>query len=197
MPNFFPQILATQFSNHVYGLGIFTPLEIRISGWGRLMIKVYGKPSFKSYQKWISSDTKEITIDVPKGEFIKIEFRGLLGKSSKLIQSPVNNTSVSDLVTPSATTIPLPKMIYQNLKAISPIEFKNYLKLSLNPKRLLTNSLSTLIQYKQLNSLKTKITIPSIDIHDNYRFKEEDFSAKINHPEFKFNHKLRSKNEPR
>ena len=104
----FPKISQISFSHHVRGPGVFTPVEIQLSGWGLLSVSCISLPQFKPYRVFKFFGQKTLQIDVPKDQTIQITFWNVIGWSRKKVTVPANNTDVNAIYIPERPLIEVP-----------------------------------------------------------------------------------------
>ena len=111
---FSPTIQKISFPHLVRGPGIFTPVDIKISGWGFLTIsypKISKSNPIKKFKR-ISSGL--LSFDVPKDTTIKVTIWNIFGFSTSKLVVPGNNTEVVNVVAPKLPEADIPRVHIYN-----------------------------------------------------------------------------------
>lgn len=106
---FSPTIENIRFPNLVRGPGIFTPVDIQISGWGFLTVSYPKIKESKPIKKFKRISSGLISFDVPKDTIIKVTIWNIFGFSTSKLIAPGNNTEVANVVAPQLPEIDIPK----------------------------------------------------------------------------------------
>lgn len=102
-----------QFPHTVRGPGIFTPVNIYLTGWGFVSVSYPEIPKSKPFKKFKKVGEKLISLDVPKSTKIKVTFWNIFGFSSTRLITPSNNTDISNVVAPKLPEVEIPtSLIY-------------------------------------------------------------------------------------
>lgn len=110
MLNFFrPKIEDVSFPHNVRGPGIFTPIDIKLNGWGFFKVSYPKVKKSKPFKKFKFFRSEIITLDVPKEQLIRISIWNIFGPKTHEILSPGNNTNISNVASPQLPQTVLPK----------------------------------------------------------------------------------------
>lgn len=120
---FKPNIENIRFPHLVRGPGLFTPIDIKLHGWGFLKVTYPKVHKSKAFQKFKYFDLETITLDVPKDTYIQIRLWNIFGFSTFKLTSPGNNTEVKNVLEPKLPETNIPQISIHNTE-IHPTSFK-------------------------------------------------------------------------
>lgn len=187
---FSPTIQNIRFPHLVRGPGIFTPVEIKILGWGFLTLSYPKISESKPLKRFKRISSGLISFDVPKDTIIKVTIWNIFGFSTSKLIVPGNNTEVANAVAPQLPEIDIPKaQIYSPEIKTKSFSTSILGSLQIFPIRNLGGQLRTnfTILNRYLNSYRLNRTVKIESIQfakaehkTNYKLKVDFKSIQIN-----------------
>lgn len=173
-----PKIRSLYFPNYVRGVGVLTPVQLRVSGWGILNVKVINHREFTTYKKILSPADHEFELYVPKGKRIQVRLWSLFGWTTLAVDVPDNNTPVSAPQVIRAACRLVPKTSFTLPRPSRELDAPQSLRAKLSTLKLSANS----TEYKwraQIKHFQAREDLPVVSHQAGYRYVPPNFASRL------------------